>query len=157
MNGGTGVGVVEAYDLDRTVNSELANIATRGVVRTENNVMIGGLIVLGDAARKVLVRAIGPSLPSTGSSPIRSFSSSMPKATCCSRVDNGAATRGEITCDDYPPTDEYRVRDCPDVTAGAYTAVVSGVGGITGIALVEVYASIAAPRPSTYPVNLTVI
>ncbi len=44
----------------------MANIATRGVVLTEANVMIGGLIVLGDAPQKVLVRAIGQSLPADG-------------------------------------------------------------------------------------------
>src|ERR1043166_2620571 len=41
----TGIGVVEAYDLDRTANSRLANIATRGFVETGDNVMIGGLII----------------------------------------------------------------------------------------------------------------
>ena len=46
-NNGTGIGVVEAYDLDRTVDSKLANISTRGLVQTGDNVMIGGLIVLG--------------------------------------------------------------------------------------------------------------
>src|SRR5204862_128256 len=40
-NGGTGVGVVEAYDLDQTVTSELANISTRGFVQTGDNVLIG--------------------------------------------------------------------------------------------------------------------
>ena len=44
VNDGTGIGVVEAYDLDRTVNSKLANISTRGFVQTGDNVLIGGLI-----------------------------------------------------------------------------------------------------------------
>src|SRR5204863_2209176 len=65
-NGGTGVGVVEAYDLDQTVNSELANISTRGFVQTGDNVLIGGLIVVGQNQLRVIVRAIGPSLPWPG-------------------------------------------------------------------------------------------
>jgi hypothetical protein len=62
----TGIGVVEAYDLDRTVDSKRANISTRGFVQTDNNVLIGGLIVLGENPLRVIVRAIGPSLPVPG-------------------------------------------------------------------------------------------
>ena len=60
-NSGTGVGLVEAYGLDGT--AKLANISTRGLVQTGDNVMIGGFIILDTGApTKVLVRAIGPSL-----------------------------------------------------------------------------------------------
>ena len=62
----TGVALVEAYDLDRTVDSKLANISTRGFVQTGDNVMIGGLIILGDTDSAVLVRAIGPALADVG-------------------------------------------------------------------------------------------
>ena len=64
----TGIGVVEAYDLNQTANSKLANIATRGFVEAGDNVMIGGLIIgpaSGSTAR-VVVRAIGPSLTAFG-------------------------------------------------------------------------------------------
>ena len=68
-NGNTsGIGVVEAYDLNQTANSKFANIATRGFVEAGDNVMIGGLII-GPAAgstAKVVVRAIGPSLTAFG-------------------------------------------------------------------------------------------
>ncbi|MDQ3414070.1 MAG: hypothetical protein M3480_03720, partial [Verrucomicrobiota bacterium] len=67
-NGTTGVGLVEAYDLDQPADSRLANISTRGFVDTGDNVMIGGFIIgpdgLGDAT--VLIRAIGPSLENFG-------------------------------------------------------------------------------------------
>src|SRR5205085_1726714 len=58
-SGGTGVGVVEVYDLGQAANSKLANISTRGFVDTGDNVMIGGLIVGGGnvgASARVLVR-----------------------------------------------------------------------------------------------------
>lgn len=61
-----GVALVEVYDLDRGVNSKLGNISTRAFVETDDNVMIGGFIVLGEAGQKAIVRAIGPSLPVTG-------------------------------------------------------------------------------------------
>ena len=43
-NGGTGIGLVEVYDLAQAANSQLANISTRGEVQTGDNVMIGGFI-----------------------------------------------------------------------------------------------------------------
>ena len=58
----TGIALVEAFDLDTTVDSKLANISTRGFVQTVDNVMIGGFIVLGPDPQTVILRAIGPSL-----------------------------------------------------------------------------------------------
>ena len=66
VDNGTGIGVVEAYDLDQTIDSKLANISTRGLVQTGDGVLIGGLIVLGQEPLRVIVRAIGPSLPVPG-------------------------------------------------------------------------------------------
>ena len=66
VNNTTGIGLVEAYDLDQTVNSRLANISTRGLVQTSDNVLIAGMIVLGQTPQNVIVRAIGPSLDLPG-------------------------------------------------------------------------------------------
>ena len=63
---GTGIGVVEAYDLDRMVDSKLSNISTRGLVQTDDNVLIGGFIILGSGSQKVIIRALGPSVPVSG-------------------------------------------------------------------------------------------
>ena len=64
-NQGTGIGVVEVYDLAQAANSKLANISTRGFVDTGDNAMIGGFIVggSGGGAAKVIVRGLGPSVP----------------------------------------------------------------------------------------------
>ena len=61
-NDGTGVGLVEVYDLDEAADSELGNISTRGFVDIDENVMIGGFIVGDGTNTTVVVRAIGPSL-----------------------------------------------------------------------------------------------
>ncbi len=61
-NAGTGVGLVEVYDIESPGVSSLANISTRGDVQSADNVMIGGVIVGGAEPAPVLVRAIGPSL-----------------------------------------------------------------------------------------------
>src|SRR2546423_1237792 len=67
VNNGTGIGVVEVYDLDQAADSEMANISSRGFVETGDNVMIGGFI-LGNSSQgsNILVRGIGPSLASVG-------------------------------------------------------------------------------------------
>ena len=56
-----GNALVELYDLDGDGTSNLANISTRGFVQTADNVMIGGVIVLGNGPADLVVRAIGPS------------------------------------------------------------------------------------------------
>ena len=65
-NNGTGIGLVEVYDLDQAANSQLANISTRGFVDMGDNVMIGGFIVGDGVSTTVVVRAIGPSLAGAG-------------------------------------------------------------------------------------------
>ena len=67
-NDGTGVGLVEIYDLDQADQSKLANISTRGFVNTGDKVMIGGFII-GDSDggdSTVVVRGIGLSLAASG-------------------------------------------------------------------------------------------
>ena len=54
-----GIGLVEVYEIQQS-GARLVNISTRGFVGTGDNVMIGGLILNGTAAAKVLFRAIGP-------------------------------------------------------------------------------------------------
>src|SRR5204862_1016070 len=46
-DGGTGTALVEAYDLNSTSSSTLANISTRGAVSAESEGIIGGFIIFG--------------------------------------------------------------------------------------------------------------
>jgi hypothetical protein len=151
-NGATGVGVVEVYDLAQAANSELANISTRGFVETNDNVMIGGLIVGGnnaDGKATVLVRAIGPSLTGSGLQGV------LPDPTLELHDGNGAtmATNDNWKINDQtqqsqeaavrsttiPPSNDLESAIVTTLSPGAYTAVVRGKNGGTGVALVEVY------------------
>jgi plastocyanin len=141
VNNGTGIGVVEGYDLDRTVDSKLANISTRGFVQMGDNVLIGGLIVLGQNPLRVIVRAIGPSSPVPGA---------LGDPTLELRDANGALVRsndnwrsdqeGEIIATTIPPSNDLESAIVSTLTPGAYTAIVRGVNNTTGVALVEAYA-----------------
>jgi len=144
VNNTTGIGVVEAYDLDRTVDSQLANISTRGLVQTGDNVLIAGTIVLGPSTRKVIVRAIGPSLPVPGA---------MADPTLELRDGNGALVRAndnwrtggqeaEIIATTIPPPNnlESALVETLAGDGASYTAIVRGANNTIGIAVVEIYA-----------------
>ncbi len=150
VNGGTGVGIVEAYDLDATSGSLLANIATRGFVQTGDDAMIGGFIVVTQPT-KVIIRAIGPSLTQFG----------VPDALAnpqlelhdanntLARNDDWQTTQifGIITSDQVAeiqnsqlaPTNSAESAIIATLQPGNYTAIVRGVNNTTGNALVEVY------------------
>jgi uncharacterized delta-60 repeat protein len=141
VNNGTGVGLVEAYDLDRTVDSELANISTRGSVQTGDNVLIGGVIVVGQDSLRVIVRAIGPSLNITGELADPTLELRDMNGALIRSNDNWrSAQEAEIIATGIPPTNDLEPAIVQNLAPGNYTAIVRGVNGTTGIALVEVYA-----------------
>jgi uncharacterized delta-60 repeat protein len=140
-NSGTGIGLVEAYDLDRTVDSKLANISTRGLVQTGENVLIGGLIVLGQNPLRVIVRAIGPSLSLPGAlgDPILELRDG--NGALITSNDNWRSDQeAEIIATGIPPTNNLESAIVRNLTPGNYTAIVRGVNNASGVALVEVYA-----------------
>jgi hypothetical protein len=140
VNSGTGVGLVEVYDLDRSVDSELANISTRGLVGTEENVMIGGFIVL-NGNQKVIVRAIGPSLGIVGELVDPTLELHDHNGTVLqSNNDWRSNQQAEIIATTVPPKDNRESALVRTLPPGNYTAVVRGVNNTTGVALVEVFA-----------------
>jgi hypothetical protein len=144
-DGATGVGLVEAYDLDQTAVSQLGNISTRGFVETEANVMIGGFILGPDGAQSssVLVRAIGPSLVPLG------VTDALADPTLELHDSNGAVLssndnwrtdhEAEIEATGLAPKDDLESTILMTLPPGGYTAIVTGSGGTTGVALVEIY------------------
>jgi hypothetical protein len=141
-DGGTGIGVVEAYDLSLGADSKLANISTRGLVQTGDNVLFAGTIVVGDASQKVLIRALGPSLP---------VLERMADPTLELRDGNGAVLEFNDNWQDspnqqaiidtgIPPSNPSESAIVRTLSAANYTAIVRGAGDTTGIAVVEVYA-----------------
>jgi plastocyanin len=140
MNNGTGIGVVEAYDLDRSVDSTLANISTRGLVQTGDNVLIGGLIVLGQNPLRVIVRAIGPSLPVPGALQDPTLELHDGNGTLLASNDNWRTDQeAEIIATTIPPSNDLESAIVRNLDPGNYTAVVRGGNNTTGVALVEAY------------------
>ena len=143
INNTTGIGVVEVYDLDRTANSKLANISTRGFVQTGDNVLIAGTIVLGQTSQKVIVRGIGPSLNVAGKLANPTLQLVDANGAQVASNDNWRSDQDvDITASTVPPTNDAESAIVATISGNGskYTAILRGVNNTTGIAVVEVYA-----------------
>jgi cyclophilin family peptidyl-prolyl cis-trans isomerase len=140
----TGLGVVEVYDLDSGPGSTLLNISTRGQVGADPNALIGGFILGGSESKKILVRAIGPSLTAFG------VPNALTNPTLELRDQNAALIdsnddwmnspqKTQIQNSGLAPTDPKESAVLQTLAAGQYTAIVHGVNGGTGVGSVEVY------------------
>lgn len=145
-NGGTGVGLIEIYDLGQGVGSKLANISTRGFVDIGDSVMIGGFIAGGGSGTdRVMVRALGPSLPVAGAlaDPILELRDG--NAMLVASNDNwkmrpdGSSQETEIEATGLAPANGLEAALVQALPAGAYTAIVRGTNNAHGIGLLEIY------------------
>jgi hypothetical protein len=141
-NGGTGIAVVEAYDLDEGASShaKMSNISTRGFVQTADKVLIGGLIVNGHSPIDVIVRAIGPSVPIAGTLADPNLELRSSDGTLIAANDNWRSDQeAQIIETGVAPTNDQESAILRELPPGMYTAIVRGANDTTGIALVEVY------------------
>ncbi|MDO8261825.1 MAG: hypothetical protein Q7T21_01220 [Gallionella sp.] len=143
VGGGSGVGIAEVYEIDHP-ESQMTNMSTRGQVQTGDNVMIGGFIISGDAPKTVMIRAVGPTLANYGvtgvlaNPTLQLYSGSTVVAT---NDDWGNATNAAaIYATGLAPVSPQESAILVTLAPGAYTAVVSGVGGGTGVGIIEVFA-----------------
>jgi hypothetical protein len=145
VSGTTGVALVEGYELDSN-SSRLVNISTRGRVGVGSEVLIGGFIVRGTTAKKVIVRALGPSLAS-GANPIAGTLANPylelhdGSGNLLVANDNWTTSpqKSEIIASTLAPTNSQESAVIATLEPGAYTAIVKGAAGGSGIGLVEVF------------------
>jgi hypothetical protein len=142
----SGVGLIEVYDNNQAVDSQLANISTRGFVRAGSNVMIGGFILGGSSSpSRIAVRGIGPSLNEFG------LTNLLADPTLELHDANGATL---VANDDWLDDQASAVQliavglglhDSKEsgiftsLPAGQFTAILAGKNGGIGIGLVEIY------------------
>jgi hypothetical protein len=148
VNGSSGIGLVEVYDLNDTSNSDLANVSTRARVETADEILIGGFIVRGDTPQRMVIRALGPSLSG------RAVPDALQNPTLELRDSNGDlivsnddwrdSQEAEIRATGLEPSDQRESAVVRTLGAGAYTAIVRGLNDTTGIGLVEAY-NLGAP------------
>ena len=126
-----------------TGRDALANISTRVHVGAANNVAIGGFIILGDGAKRVVVRGLGPSLSAAGV-----------QGALSDTVQELYDSSGNLlqSNDDWEETQAQEIRDAQlapsnnlesaisrTLAPGSYTVVLRGKNNATGVGLVEVY------------------
>jgi hypothetical protein len=123
--------------------AQAVNLSTRMKVQTGEGVGIGGFIVSGNAPKRVLIRAIGPSLTAAGlpgvlADPALELHGPAPFVT----INNNNwrdSQEAAIQATGIPPLDNLESAILATLDPGSYTAIVSGNGGSTGVALVEIY------------------
>jgi uncharacterized protein (DUF1800 family) len=153
--GGEGLTIVEVYEVGST-GGKLVNISTRGVVGTGANVMIPGIVVSpGTGARKLVIRAAGPALTAFGLSgalldPALVVTNAGGTQIAANNdwgtpIGSNPATPAQLAAA-FTQAGAFNLavgsRDSAvlvDLSAGNYSVEVSGVGGASGLALVEIY------------------
>jgi hypothetical protein len=134
-----GVSLVEVYELDST--ARLLNISTRGFVGADDNVMIAGMILDGTDNGTICLRALGPSLASFGVQDVVTDPRIDLFDTQGTRVganDNWQnSQKNAIESAGLAPANPAESALLIDLAPGNYTTIVSGVGGATGVGLVE--------------------
>ena len=143
----TGIGIVEIYDNDKTLDSDLANISTRGFVQTGNEVMIGGFTLSNNnTATNMVVRALGPSLSSFGLSNLLADPTlELHNANGTIMVSNDdwqsdPVSAAKLTANGLAPANAKESAIFASLAPpGQFTAVVAGKNGTVGISLVEIY------------------
>jgi hypothetical protein len=143
--GASGVGLVETYNVSSSNNANLANISTRGLVQTGDNVVIGGFIVNAGNPANILLRALGPSLSIATALSDPTLELYDESGTLIDSNDNwklrsdGSSQEAEIKATTIPPTDDLESALLEELPVGTYTAIVRGKDNGTGVGLVEVY------------------
>jgi hypothetical protein len=148
VNNTTGVALAEVYEVASS-GTRLINLSTRALVGTNGNIVITGFVIAGNGTEPLLVRADGPSLTQFGvagvlAQPILTVLSGQTVISS----NTGWGTNGNpaqiasvaAQVGAFPfaagSADSAVVISLP---AGAYTAQVSGVNNMTGVALAELY------------------
>ena len=147
VNDTIGVALVEIFDLDDASNpAQLANLSTRAFVSTDDDVLIGGVILRGGKSGRVVFRGIGPSLkvddtpvPGRLEDPILALHDGNGALMTSNDNWKEAPNFAEVQLSGLAPTDDRESAILTTLTPGNYTAIMRGVNRTTGIGLVEVY------------------
>jgi hypothetical protein len=141
----SGVALVEIYDLNQSGLAKLANMSTRAMVGTGDDIVIAGFILGGSGDGRIVVRGLGPSLAAVGvanalADPSLELRDSE-GALVASNNDwqDNPATAGDLITANLAPANPLESGLAVTLSPGLYTALLSGVNNSAGIGLVEVY------------------
>ena len=145
----TGVGLIEVYELDSTA-SRAVSLSTRAFVEPGNRLLIGGITISGFAPKRVLVRAVGPTLGAFGvagvladpnltvfggNGAILGTNDDWGLGAAAGEVAAAGASAGAFALEVGGKDAAFVLTLAP----GNYTLQIAGKAGAGGIALLEVY------------------
>jgi hypothetical protein len=124
-------------------NATLVNISTRLLVQTGAKVGIGGFIITGPDAKKVLIRGMGPTLTSFGvpnalQNPVLELHNGT-DAVLIGNDDWKIPQETAIAATGLAPADDHESAILLTLQPGAYTVIESGKNGTSGVGLIEIY------------------
>lgn len=120
--------------------SPLLNFSTRGTIGTGENILIGGLVIRGNAPVRVLVRGTGPSLSAFGVvGPVNdTIVQIWQGSTMLAENDDWKTTQQtDITNTGYAPLNDREGAILMTLPPGSYTTTIRGKNNATGVGLVE--------------------
>ena len=144
-NNTTGIGLIEVYDLNPSA-AKLANISTRALVGTGNDIVIAGFILGNNSTpTRLVLRGIGGSLTAFGvpnaladpTLEVRNSSGTVVASNNDWQSDPAQAA--ELTAAGLAPTNSKESGIALTLGPGQYTGLLSGVSGTTGVGVVEVF------------------
>ena len=149
FNNTTGVGLVEIYELGKPAQNRLINLSSRAFVGTGSNILIPGLVLGGQAPRRLLLRAVGPGLADLGvigvlTDPVMKVLRG--EETVAQNDNWGDQPGAAMLAPAMAAVGAFPLRSGSrdaalllDLPPGSYTVQVAGAGDAKGVALVEVY------------------
>jgi hypothetical protein len=145
-NNSSGIGVVDMFDIGLAANARLANVSSRGLIGTGDNILIGGFYAGPQTAAVtgVVFRAIGPSLSNFGvPQPMQDPTLEIHNSNgdvIASNDDWQTNQKAEIQATGLAPSDPRESAILMrNFDPGPYTAIVRGKNNTTGVGLVEIY------------------
>lgn len=151
-NGAPGIALAQIFDADGSTN-RMINLSARVFAGTGDATAIAGFVIKGDAPHRVLIRCVGPGLSGTGvgnllADPKLSVVDQKTHETVVTNDNWGEGTASEVNelRSTMQAVGAFPLAEASKDSAllvtlqpGAYTALVSGANGTTGIVLLEVY------------------
>lgn len=152
----TGLSLIEVYDASNlssdstSATTRLVNLSTRGHVGADAQRLIAGFVIHGPASRRVLIRAIGPTLAFfrvsgflaqpelqlyNAQGALLSTAAAWSQRPDADEIRDAALIAGAFAL----PAENSDAAFVTTLLPGAYTVQVTGRNGTTGLALVEVY------------------
>ena len=138
--------MVEVYDLQAGSTSKLANLSTRGFVRTDDKVMIGGFTLGGNQNNtRIALRGIGPSLSHFGLTNVLADPTlelhNANGTTLAANDDwiDDPVSAAQLTANGLALQNAKESGIFISLPAGQFTAILAGKNGGIGIGLVEIY------------------